>query len=43
MLDVNNFYLLCLLAGGLAVYMHMNYIQTLIPPTAHYRGLPDAG
>lgn len=30
-------------AGGLAVYMHADFVKTMISPTAKYRAFADAG
>lgn len=32
-----------LVAGGLGVYLHADFIKTLIVDTAKYRAFPDAG
>lgn len=30
-------------AGGLAVYLHIDYVREYLPPSIHLRGLSDAG
>ena len=31
------------IAGGLATYLHADYVRTLLPDTVKFHAMPDAG